>query len=85
MWRGSRRQALGDATLQLKLRPFGIRPATELTDWLLPHAIENDRLAHLAELIGLDPTRGDGDTSGVPSTVDFTDILFPKSETRATL
>jgi hypothetical protein len=56
-----------------------------LTDSLLPHAIENDRLAHLAELIGPDPTRGDGVTSGVPSIVDFTDILFPKSETRATL
>src|SRR5208337_3745432 len=35
---------------RLELRPFGTRPAAELTGWLLPHAIENDRLAHLAEL-----------------------------------
>jgi hypothetical protein len=71
--------------LQLKLRPFRIWPANELTDWLLPHAIENDRLAHLAELIGADPTRSDGDTSGVSLDRRFTDILFPKSETHATL
>ncbi len=36
---------------RLRLRPFGTRPAAELTGWLLPHAIENDRLAHLAELV----------------------------------
>ena len=36
--------------MQLQLRTFGIRPGTQLTDWLLPHAIENDRLVHLAEL-----------------------------------
>ena len=36
---------------RFRLRPFGPRPATELTSWLLPHAIENDRLAHLAELV----------------------------------
>jgi hypothetical protein len=36
---------------RLELCPFGTRPAAELTGWLLPHAIENDRLAHLAELV----------------------------------
>jgi TnpA family transposase len=34
---------------QLELRPFGTHPAAELTSWLLPHAIENDQLAHLVE------------------------------------
>jgi TnpA family transposase len=36
---------------RLKLRPFGTRSTTELTSWLLPHAIEDDRLAHLARLV----------------------------------
>jgi Domain of unknown function (DUF4158) len=36
---------------QLGLRPFGTRPAAELLAWLLPHAIENDRLAYLAGLM----------------------------------
>ncbi len=36
---------------RLKLRPFGTRPAAELATWLLPQAIENDRLAHLAGLV----------------------------------
>ena len=36
---------------RLRLRPFGRRPASELANWLLPHAIESDRLAVLAELI----------------------------------
>jgi len=36
---------------QLGLRPFGKRAAAELMDALLPQAIENDRLAHLAELV----------------------------------
>jgi hypothetical protein len=36
---------------QLGLRPFGKRFAAELTSALLPQAIENDRLAHLAELV----------------------------------
>jgi hypothetical protein len=30
---------------RLRLRPFGTRSAAELTGWLLPRAIENDRLA----------------------------------------
>jgi hypothetical protein len=39
--------------LQDRLRPypFGTRSATELAIWLLPHAIEDDRLAHLAGLV----------------------------------
>ena len=36
---------------QLGLRPFGRRPAAELTEALLAQAIENDRLAFLAELV----------------------------------
>ena len=36
---------------QLGLRPFGGRAAAELTDALLSQAIENDRLAFLAELV----------------------------------
>jgi nucleotide-binding universal stress UspA family protein len=36
---------------QLGLRPFGTRPAAELASWLLPHAIENDQLAHLTKLV----------------------------------
>lgn len=36
---------------QLGLRPFGARPAAELLAWLLPLAIENDRLAYLAGLV----------------------------------
>jgi TnpA family transposase len=36
---------------QLRLRPFGRRAAAELMGALLPPAIENDRLAFLAELV----------------------------------
>jgi TnpA family transposase len=36
---------------RLGLRPFGPRPAALLATWLLPHAIENDRLMHLAGLV----------------------------------
>ena len=36
---------------RLGFRPFGTRPAADLAGWLLPHAIENDRLAHLAGLV----------------------------------
>lgn len=46
----SRRRHAAELQHWLRLRPFGTRPATELTSWLLPHAIENDRLAHLVEL-----------------------------------
>ena len=36
---------------RLALRPFGTRPAAALAQWLLPYAIENERLAHLAGLV----------------------------------
>jgi TnpA family transposase len=36
---------------RLRLYPFSTRSATELAIWLLPHAIEDDRLAHLAGLV----------------------------------
>lgn len=36
---------------KLQLRPYGTRPAAELTAWLLPQAIEDERLGHLARLI----------------------------------
>ena len=36
---------------RLRFRPFGTRPAAELTQWLLPQAIEDERLAHLAGLV----------------------------------
>lgn len=45
-----RRHAIG-LQEQLRLRPFGSHCAADLTAWLLPHAIENDRLVHLAELV----------------------------------
>src|SRR5271169_4752038 len=47
----NRRRHAAELQDRLRLRPFGTRPAAELTNWLLPHAIENDRLAHLAELV----------------------------------
>jgi TnpA family transposase len=46
----NRRRHAAELQDRLRLRPFGTRSAAELTGWLLPHAIENDRLAHLAEL-----------------------------------
>jgi TnpA family transposase len=36
---------------RLGLRPFGTRPAAELATWLLPQALEDERLGHLAELV----------------------------------
>lgn len=42
------RRHAADAQERLGLRPFGTRPAAELATWLLPQAIEDDRLAHLA-------------------------------------
>lgn len=36
---------------RLRLRPFGPRSAAELTTWLLPRAIEDDRFAYLARLV----------------------------------
>jgi hypothetical protein len=36
---------------RLRLRPFGTRSAADLTAWLLPQAIEDERFAHLARLV----------------------------------
>jgi Domain of unknown function (DUF4158) len=36
---------------RLRLRPFGTRPAAALATWLLPHAIQDERLSHLAALV----------------------------------
>jgi TnpA family transposase len=47
----NRRRHAAELQDRLRLRPFGTRPAAELAGWLLPHAIENDQLAHLAELV----------------------------------
>jgi TnpA family transposase len=47
----NRRRHAVEVQDQLGLRPFGARAAAELTSWLLPHAIENDQLAHLAERV----------------------------------
>jgi TnpA family transposase len=47
----NRRRHAAELQDRLRLRPFGKRPAAELASWLLPQAIENDRLAHLAELV----------------------------------
>ncbi|MFP1133005.1 Tn3 family transposase [Asticcacaulis sp. W401b] len=34
----------------MNLRPFGAIPAQKIEDWLVPHALENDQLNHLATL-----------------------------------
>jgi len=47
----NRRRHAAELQERLRLRPFGTRPAVELASWLLPHAIENDQLTHLAELV----------------------------------
>src|SRR5271166_783923 len=36
---------------RLRLRPFGPRPAAALATWLLPRAVEDERLVHLARLV----------------------------------
>src|SRR5260370_20032789 len=47
----NRRRHAAELQDRLRLRPFGRRPASELASSLLPHAIESDRLAHLAEFV----------------------------------
>ena len=52
-YRGSeqnRRRHATELQTRLRRRAFGPRPAAELAGWLQWHAIENDRLAHLADL-----------------------------------
>jgi TnpA family transposase len=46
----NRRRHSAELQDRLRLRPFGRLPAAELARWLLPHAIENDRLVHLSKL-----------------------------------
>src|SRR4029077_9694704 len=47
----NRRRHAAELQARRRLRAFAPRSAAELASWLLPHAIENDRLAHLAELV----------------------------------
>ena len=47
----NRRRHAAELQDRLGFRPFGTRPAADLASWLLPYAIENDRLAHLAGLV----------------------------------
>jgi TnpA family transposase len=46
----NRRRQAAELQERLRLGLFGPRAAADLTGWLLPHAIEDDRLAHLAGL-----------------------------------
>jgi TnpA family transposase len=50
MERNRQRQSL-QCQARLGLRPFGKRPAAELTSSLLPQAIEDDRLMHMAGMV----------------------------------
>jgi TnpA family transposase len=47
----TRRRQAAELQRWLRLRRFTARHRAELAKWLLPHAVENDRLAHLAELV----------------------------------
>ena len=47
----SRRHHAVECQRQLGLRPFGRRTAAELTEALLPQAIEDDRFVHMAALV----------------------------------
>ena len=47
----NRQRHVAELQDRLGFRPFGTRPAADLAGWLLPHAIENDQLAHLAGLV----------------------------------
>jgi len=40
----NRQRHVAELQDRLGFRPFGTRPAADLAGWLLPHAIENDRL-----------------------------------------
>src|SRR5260370_1754351 len=48
----NRQRHVAEPQARLGFRPFGTRPAADLAGWLLPHAIESDRLVHLAGLVG---------------------------------
>ena len=47
----TRRRHAAELQRCLRLRPFAARHRAELAKWLLPLAVEDDRLAHLAELV----------------------------------
>src|SRR5712671_3958011 len=47
----NRQRHVAELQDRLGFHPFGTRPAADLAGWLLPHAIENDRLVHLAGLV----------------------------------
>ena len=47
----NRRRHVVELRAYLRLRPFGPRCIGDLTPWLLSHAIEDDRLGHLATLV----------------------------------
>src|ERR1700682_6230059 len=47
----NRRRHAAELQDRLGLWPLGTHPAADLTGWLLPRAMENDRLAHLAGLV----------------------------------
>src|SRR5271156_2487027 len=56
----NRRRHAAELQNRLGFRPFGTGPAADLAGWLLPHAIETDRLAHLAGLVVEECRRGPG-------------------------
>jgi TnpA family transposase len=47
----TRRRHAAELQRWLRFRPFNARRGAELAKWLLPQAVENDRLSHLAELV----------------------------------
>ncbi|MBV8521137.1 MAG: DUF4158 domain-containing protein [Acetobacteraceae bacterium] len=47
----TRRRHAAELQYWLRLRPFNARHGADLAKWLLPQAIENDRLSQLAELV----------------------------------
>jgi hypothetical protein len=53
----NRQRHVAELQERLGFHPFGRRPAADLAGWLLPHAIENDRLAHLAGLVVEEDTK----------------------------
>jgi hypothetical protein len=65
----TRRRHSAELQERLRLRPFGRLPASELASWLLPHAIENDRLVHLSKLV-VDACRQGGIILPPPRTLE---------------
>src|SRR6516165_4531768 len=48
----NRQRHVAELQDRLGFRPFGTRPAADLAGWLLPHAIENDRLRDGLSAVG---------------------------------